>query len=75
VPAALSEALKANAEKMKAGGVTPGWPSSGGAKDGDLAYERGAMKRCGDVGIEVRIPCWEDVPRGADGRHRGAQSG
>ena len=53
VAAQLKKQMKADIE---AAGVTPVLAVVRvGAKESDLAYERGVMKTCGSVGIEVRV--------------------
>lgn len=55
VAAALAEKTAADAEALKARGITPTLAILRvGARDDDLSYERGAMKRCTAAGIEVR---------------------
>jgi methylenetetrahydrofolate dehydrogenase (NADP+)/methenyltetrahydrofolate cyclohydrolase len=55
VAAALAETLKKDVEALKARGVTP---TLGiirvGEKGPDISYERGAAKRCGEVGAAVK---------------------
>jgi methylenetetrahydrofolate dehydrogenase (NADP+)/methenyltetrahydrofolate cyclohydrolase len=55
VAAALAAALKKDVEALKARGVTP---TLGiirvGEKGPDISYERGAAKRCGEVGAAVK---------------------
>ncbi|MDO4960640.1 MAG: bifunctional 5,10-methylenetetrahydrofolate dehydrogenase/5,10-methenyltetrahydrofolate cyclohydrolase [Eubacteriales bacterium] len=52
---ALTEKLAARAEELKAKGVAPCLAIVRvGERDDDLSYERGAMKRCEKVGIEVK---------------------
>ena len=55
VAAALQERLIVDAAALRARGVSPTLAIVRvGARDGDLSYERGAMKRCAQVGIDVR---------------------
>ena len=55
VAAALSETVAAQAEALKARGVVPTLAILRvGQRDDDLAYERGAVKRCEKVGVAVR---------------------
>ena len=55
VAAALSESIAAEAAELKRRGVIPTLAIVRvGARDDDLAYERGAMKRCEKVGVAVR---------------------
>lgn len=55
VAAAIAERTTAAAEALKARGVTPLLAILRvGARDDDLSYERGAMKRCAACGVEVR---------------------
>lgn len=52
--AAITEDLTARAEKLKAAGVTPCLAILRvGRRPDDLAYERGAIKRCEKIGIRV----------------------
>ena len=52
---ALTEKLHEEAEALKARGVEPCLAILRvGAREDDLSYERGALKRCEKVGIEVR---------------------
>ena len=52
---ALTEHLQKRAESLTAKGVTPCLAILRvGAREDDLSYERGAMKRCEKVGISVR---------------------
>jgi len=55
VTAALNERIKADAEALKAKGVTP---TLGiirvGERPDDLSYERGATKRCETLGVEYK---------------------
>ena len=52
---ALTEKLIAKTEKLKAKGVTPCLAIVRvGERDDDLSYERGAMNRCGKIGIAVK---------------------
>lgn len=59
----LTETLQQEAEQLKAKGVEPCLAILRvGARDDDLSYERGAMKRCEKVGISVRsVVLPEDV--------------
>ena len=53
--AALTEELTRRAEALRQKGVAPCLAIVRlGARDDDLAYERGAMKRCAAIGIAVR---------------------
>ena len=52
--AAITQDLIARAEKLKAAGVTPCLAILRvGERPDDLAYERGAIKRCEKIGIRV----------------------
>lgn len=52
---ALTETLRARAETLNARGIFPCLAIVRvGAREDDLSYERGAMKRCSKVGISVR---------------------
>ena len=52
---ALTEQLAARAEALKARGVQPTLAIVRvGENDSDLSYERGAMKRCEKIGINVK---------------------
>lgn len=54
VAAAMTEALAARAEALRAAGVVPGLAILRvGERPDDLAYERGAVKRCEKVGIRA----------------------
>lgn len=55
VTAALNEKIKSGVEELKAKGVSPtlGIIRVGGRGD-DISYERGAMKRCETLGVEVK---------------------
>lgn len=54
VAAAMTESLRVRADALKASGVDPCLALLRvGAREDDLAYERGAMKRCEKVGIRV----------------------
>ena len=63
VAKALTETLQQETEQLKAKGVQPCLAILRvGARDDDLSYERGAMKRCEKVGIAVRsVVLPEDV--------------
>ncbi len=63
VAAALAEKTAADAEALKALGITPTLVILRvGAREDDLSYERGATKRCAAAGIEVRsVVLPEDV--------------
>ena len=51
---ALSEKLTARVAELKEGGISPKLAILRvGARDDDLSYERGALKRCAAIGIEV----------------------
>ena len=53
--AALNEKTAARAAALTAGGVTPTLAVVRvGAREDDLAYERGVLARCGKLGIGVR---------------------
>ncbi len=55
VAAALSEKISADAAALQAKGVIPTLAILRvGERDDDLAYERGAMKRCEKVGVAVK---------------------
>ncbi len=55
VAAALDENTAARVSELKAAGIEPCLAIIRvGEKDGDLSYERGALKRCDKVGIKVR---------------------
>lgn len=55
VAAALSERLVVRAEALKAAGVTPTLAILRvGAREDDISYETGAMKRCDKIGIAVK---------------------
>ena len=55
VAAALNEKMAADAAALKEKGVIPTLAILRvGERDDDLSYERGAMKRCGQVGVEVK---------------------
>ena len=55
VAAALSETVAAEAAALKERGVVPTLAILRvGQRDDDLAYERGAMKRCEKVGVAVK---------------------
>ena len=55
VAAALAEKTAADAETLKARGIVPTLAILRvGAREDDLSYERGAVKRCAAAGIEVR---------------------
>jgi methylenetetrahydrofolate dehydrogenase (NADP+)/methenyltetrahydrofolate cyclohydrolase len=52
---ALTESLKARADALQAKGVAPALAILRvGERPDDLAYERGAMKRCQKIGVAVR---------------------
>lgn len=55
VTAALNEKIKSSVEELKAKGVSP---TLGiirvGERGDDISYERGAMKRCETLGVEVK---------------------
>ena len=67
VAKALTETLQQETEQLKAKGVQPCLAILRvGARDDDLSYERGAMKRCEKVGIAVRsVVLPEDVTQEA----------
>ena len=55
VAAAITERSRRDTEALKAAGVTPTLAILRvGEKDSDLSYERGAVKRCAEAGVEVR---------------------
>ena len=55
VTAALNEKMTARVAELKEKGVTPTLAILRvGEREDDLSYERGAMKRCAAVGVEVR---------------------
>ena len=55
VTAALNEDLKSRVAKLQEGGITPCLAIVRlGEEPGDMAYERGAMKRAETIGISVR---------------------
>ena len=55
VAAALNEKMAADAEALRARGVTPTLAILRvGEREDDLSYERGATKRCAQVGVDVR---------------------
>ena len=55
VAEALSEKLKSDVSELQANGVTPTLAILRvGERQDDLSYERGAMKRCASVGVEVK---------------------
>ena len=61
----LTEELHAKTEELKANGVEPCLAILRvGAREDDLAYERGALKRCEKAGVLVRqVILPEDVQR------------
>ena len=63
VAKALTEGLHAKTEELKKNGVEPCLAILRvGAREDDLAYERGALKRCEKVGVAVRqVVLPEDV--------------
>lgn len=63
VAAAIAQRTAAGAEALKARGILPTLAILRvGAREDDLSYERGAMKRCSAVGVEVRsVVLPEDV--------------
>jgi len=63
VAAALNEKMIADVEQLKSGGVEPALAILRvGAREDDLSYERGAMKRCETVGVKVKnVMLPEDV--------------
>lgn len=67
VAAALSETIAAEVNELKARGVAPTLAILRvGERDDDLAYERGAMKRCEKTGVAVRnvvLPADVDADR------------
>ena len=55
VAAALNEKMSADVAELKAKGVTPTLAIFRvGERDDDIAYERGAMKRCAQAGVTVK---------------------
>ena len=55
VAAALNEKMSAGAAELKAKGITPTLAIFRvGERDDDIAYERGAVKRCEQVGVAVK---------------------
>lgn len=55
VVAALNEKMAAEVERLKANGVTPTLAILRvGERADDISYEKGAMKRCATVGVEVK---------------------
>lgn len=55
VAAGINEGTKARAEALRERGITPTLAIVRvGENDADVAYERGAMKRCAALGVEVR---------------------
>lgn len=55
VAAALSEELKARAEKLTQAGTVPTLAILRvGERPDDISYENGAMKRCGKIGVAVK---------------------
>ena len=55
VAQALTEQLKARVDALKVQGVVPTLAIVRvGAREDDLSYERGALKRCAAVGVDVR---------------------
>ena len=55
VAAALNEKMSADVAELKAKGITPTLAIFRvGERDDDIAYERGAMKRCEQVGVAVK---------------------
>ena len=63
VARAITENLRGESDALRARGVTPCLATVRvGEKDADLAYERGALKRCEQAGIAVqRVMLPEDV--------------
>ena len=58
VAAAISERSLKLTEELKERGITPVLAIFRvGEKDADLSYERGAMKRCAETGVEVVLYC------------------
>lgn len=55
VAAALNEKMAADARALRARGVAPTLAIlRAGEREDDLSYERGAMKRCAQAGVEVK---------------------
>ena len=55
VAAALTQRAKVEAESLRQRGIVPTLAILRiGAREDDLSYERGAMKRCAQAGVEVR---------------------
>lgn len=67
VATALNEATAAEAAALREKGVVPTLAILRvGAREDDLSYERGAVKRCGQLGVEVRsVALPGDVDSGA----------
>jgi len=67
VAAAMTEELAKETERLKAAGVEPCLAILRvGAREDDLSYERGALKRCEKVGVAVRqVVLPEDVTQEA----------
>ena len=65
VAKAMTEELRARAGALRARGVTPALALVRvGEREDDLSYERGAVKRCEQCGVEARrVPLPEDAPR------------
>ena len=63
VAAAINERSKKDVEDLKSKGITPTLAILRvGNKENDLSYERGAIKRCAEVGVEVKsVVLDEDV--------------
>lgn len=66
VAKAMKEGLYTQAEKLKAKGVTPTLAIVRvGESPDDMAYERGAIKRCEGAGVAIRVCAFpEDVDKG-----------
>lgn len=64
VSAAINEHTRAKAEALRKRGIAPTLAIVRmGGKDADIYYERGAMKRCAALGVEVRnVLLPEDAP-------------
>ena len=67
VAVAINERSKKDVEDLKSKGITPTLAILRvGNKENDLSYERGAIKRCAEVGVEVKtVVLDEDVNKEA----------
>ena len=71
VAKALTEELHTKTEELKKNGVEPCLAILRvGAREDDLAYERGALKRCEKVGVAVRQVVLPRAKRGREGPRR-----